>query len=517
MIRTFTIVWGLLRLPLLGLGLYLYRFQVAAWIESAFDLWRVMDAAVYLASTFSTRLLVYAALALALGFWVWLAGKSAIPAGMRHMLAMTAAFAGIYLSFAYVFKTTDPLARSAAVTILLAANTMPHGWFPKRAASGGMMNLVCLAGIGWVEAFFPQMYFLWLADQFRASESVKKWSWLAGIAAAPLLGVFVFVPFDNQRLLTLGEKLHASPSVEKFAQGDFNWLELNAEHGLLYAVGRGTNHLLAFDVNRLDQPPRRSREDIGKTQSFAFNPLRGELYVYKAETAELVYLDALTLETLRSTPVPDLSPGDVWVNWQSGTDTITIASEADLETGTPFFVIDRASGAILAALPLPWIPTNVAFHTKEPIIYFNSFKDTYLAAWDLREHRMTAQTETSPRTDRLVYSPAASEVLVASPLEGAILRYDAGTLEFKGRIKTRLGDRTLSIDSQRNLLLVGNFINNQMQVLDLDTFKVVNRFYIGPWIRTIALDMERGIAYVSTARNLFKVEYAASNLPGGNQ
>jgi hypothetical protein len=508
--RTLPIAWGLLRLPLLGLGLYLFRFRIAAWIESAFELWRVMDVAVYLASTFSTRLFVYAAFVLALGFWVGLAGKPGIPSGMRHTLAMAAAFAGIYSSFAYFFKTTEPLARAAAVTALLAANTVPHGWLAKRAASGGIMNLVCLAGIGWMEALFPQAYFLWLMDQFRAGDSIKKWSWLAGVAVAPLLWVFVLVPFDNQRMLTLGEKLHASPAVEKFAQGDFNWLELNAEHGLLYAVGRGTNHLLAFDVNRLEQPPRRSREDIGKTQSFAFNPLRGELYVYKAETAELVYLDALTLETLRSTPAPDLSPGDVWVNWQSGADTITIASEADLETGTPFFVIDRESGAILATLPLPWVPTNVAFHPEKPILYFNSFKDTYLAAWDMREHRIIAQTETSPRTDRLVYSPAASEVLVASPLEGAILRYDTGTLEFKGRLQSRLGDRTLTIDPQRNLLLVGNFVNNQMQVMDLDTFKVVNRFYIGPWIRTIALDMERGIAYVSTARNLFRVEYAAS-------
>ncbi len=508
--RTLTIAWGLLRLPLLGLGLYLFRFRIAEWIESAFGLWRVMDAAVYLASTFSTRVLVCAALALALGIWVWLAGKPASPSGIRHVLAMGAAFAGIYSSYAYFFKTAHPLERAAAVTIFLAMNTMPYGWFPKRAAAGRIMNLVCLAGIGWMEAFFPQMYFLWLMDQLHVGESVKKKSWLAGIAVAPLLWVVVLVPSDNQRMLTLGEKLHASPSVKKFAQGDFNWLEFNAEHGLLYAVGRGTNHLLAFDVNRLEQPPRRSREDIGKTQSFAFNPLRGELYVYKAETAELVYLDALTLETLRSTPVPDLSPGDVWVNWQSATDTITIASEADVESGTPFFVIDRASGGILAALPLPWVPTNVAFHAEKPMLYFNSFKDTYLAGWDMREYRMIAQTETSPRTDRLVYSPAASEVLVASPLEGAILRYDAATLEFKGRIKTRLGDRTLTIDSQRNLLLVGNFINNQMQVIDLDTFKVVNRFYIGPWIRTIALDMERGIAYVSTARNLFRVEYAAS-------
>ena len=120
-------------------------------------------------------------------------------------------------------------------------------------------------------------------------------------------------------------------------------------------------------------------------------------------------------------------------------------------------------------------------------------------------HEIVQRMETSPRTDRLIFWPGASEALVASPLEGAILRYDAETLEFKGKVNTSFGGRTLTIDSQRNLLLVGNFINNRVQVIDLNTFEPVASFYIGPWIRTIALDVEQGIAYVSTVRNLFKV------------
>jgi hypothetical protein len=505
--RRLTLAWGLLRLPLLGMGLYLFRFQIAELIENTFELWRVMDAAVYSASTFSTRMLVYAAFVLALGGAFRLAGRLNISAGARYGLMLVAAFAGIYISFVYLFKTSDSLARAAAVTVLLAANAMPHDWISKRMSSGGWLNLVCLAGIGLAEALLPQAYVLWLMGHLRAGDSVKRWSWLAGVIVAPLVWVFILVPFDNQRILTLGERLHASPSVEKFAQGDYNWLEFNAEHGLLYAVGRGTNHLLAFDVNRLDEPPRRSREDIGKTQSFAFNPDQQELYAYKAETRELLYLDALTLETLRSTPVPDLSPGDVWVAWQSETDAIIIASEVDYPSGTPLFMFDRAGGEVTASLPLPWEPTNIALHSTEPILYFSSFKDTTLAAWDMREGEIILQTETSPRTDRLVYLKQYDEVWLASPLEGRILRYDAGTLDFKEDIPASLGDRTLTLDSTRNLLLVGNFINNRMRVIDLNTFEHVASYYIGPWIRTIALDEEHGIAYVSTVRNLFKVKY----------
>lgn len=44
-------------------------------------------------------------------------------------------------------------------------------------------------------------------------------------------------------------------------------------------------------------------------------------------------------------------------------------------------------------------------------------------------------------------------------------------------------------------------------MIDLNTDKPIASFYLGPWIRTIALDVEQGIAYVSTVRNLFKVKY----------
>jgi DNA-binding beta-propeller fold protein YncE len=201
----------------------------------------------------------------------------------------------------------------------------------------------------------------------------------------------------------------------------------------------------------------------------------------------------------------------VWVNWQPGTDSITIASEADYEVGIPFVMIDRESGEIIASIPIPLIPTNVAFHPEKDVMYFNSFKDTYLVSWDLKTHEVIKQVETSPNTDRLIYNPDTSEVLVASTMQGAILRYDADTLEYKGKINVSIGDRTMTIDEKRNLMLVGNFINDRVQVIDLKTYKPIASFYIGPWIRTISLDVDNGIAYVSTVRNLFKVRYISNS------
>ena len=499
-------IWSLLRLPIFAAGLYLFRDVISGFIKARIDLRTIIDFAVYSANTFETRFYLYLAAVLALTLGYWLVKKWVALEVHGYFIMLAGTLAVIYASFQFLLLTPNALDRTLVVVALLAINTLPMEWLTKSISGSGIVNFVFLAAVGLSEAIFPQAYVFWLMDKFQRQTSIKKWSWIGGVLIVPIFWLFLLTPYDNQRILTLGEKLHASPAVEKFAAGAYNWVEFDAELHQIFVVGHGTNFLLAFDTDHLNIPPRKS-EDIGKMQSFAYNPERKEIYAYEATKRQLHYIDAMTLETLRSVPVADLAPGDVWVNWQRGTDSITIASEADFETGIPFVMVDRESGVVVASIALPLIPTNVAFHTEKDVMYFNSFKDTYLVSWNLQSHEVMMRTKTSPNTDRLVYNPETNEVLVASTMEGAILRYDADTLEYKGKIKVSVGDRTLAIDTPRNLLLVGNFINNRIQVIDLKTEQRVASFYIGPWIRTISLDVEKGIAYDSTVRHLFKVTY----------
>lgn len=505
--KTVLLIWVFVRLPMLAAGLYLLRFQIATLIEEYIGLGRAVNYAVFYTSTFSTRFIIYLVCVIILALTTWLVKKWETPELSGYNFLLTGIFIALYFLFAILLSTSISPLKIFIATFILAVNTLPEKWLMKWIREGRAINFFFIAGVGLCEAFFSQAYILWLVDKLQWGSSFKKWSWLSGVIIAPLFWVFLLTPYHSEKILTLSEKLHASPAVEKFADGDFNWIEFDARHKLIYAVGRGTNILFAFDAEHLDQPPRTSKVDIGITQSFAFNPDLQELYIYNDSTRRLLYLDALTLELIHSVPVVDIAPGDVWVIWHRGTDSIIIASEADLETGTPFVMINRASGEIIATISLPLIPNQITIHPDKEILYFNTVRDTYLFSWDMNSLVATQHVEISPRTDRLIFSPTTSEVLIAAPLEGAILRYDAETLEFKGTIKASFGDRTLTIDPQRNLLLVGNFINNQVQVIDLKTYEPIASFYIGPWIRTIALDVEQGIAYVSTVRNLFKVQY----------
>lgn len=507
--RATLIAWTVLRLPMLALVLYLARYSLLDLWEKTIGLEHTVGYAVYFLSTFQTRVLLYLGGAAALGVILM---SSTMLAGTEKggfVLRVAGVFLVVLVSSAYLFIVSNALPRALIVTALFALNALPVGWLSNRTGSTKGIGAFLLAGVGLVEALIPQIYFHWLGDRLQIEKRWMKFSPLAGVLVAPLFWIFILTPVDNQRIITLGSRLHPEYAVEKFADGDFNWIEFNPARRELYVVGLDTNFIIAHDVDDLDAAPRKSKSPIDKTQSFAFNPERQEIYIYNIVTRELLYFDTAELKLTRSIPVPGLATGDVWINWNPVTDSITIADETDKADGLSFHHIDRESGTILPGEPLTDIPaTYVVFHPQKPLLYFNSLRSTDLSAWDMRNSEIVLQTQTSPRTERMVFDSNRNELLVASMVEGAVLRYDADTLELKGKIKTSPGDRTLAFDPKRNLLLTGNFIDNRVRVVDLTTQEITESYYLGPWIRTIALDVENGVAYISSIRGLFKLTYA---------
>jgi hypothetical protein len=507
--RATLIAWTVLRLPMLALVLYLARFSLLDLWEQTLGLEHTAAYAVYLLSTFQTRILLYLGGAAALGIILMASTRLAQNDKGGYVLRVAGVFLLVLVSSAYLLIVSNALPRALIVAALFALNALPVGWLSNRTGSTKGIGAFLLAGAGLVEAVIPQIYFHWLGDRLQIEKRWMKFSPLAGVLVAPLFWIFILTPVDNQRIISLGSRLHPEPAVEKFADGDYNWIEFNPARRELYVVGLDTNFILAHDADNLDAPPRRSKTPIDKSQSFAFNPERQEIYIYNNISRELLYFDAVELKVLRVVQLPGMATGDVWIAWNRLTDAIIISSETDRTDGESFIMLDRESGETLATLSPPLIPTAfILFHPNEPVLYFNSFRDTYLVAWNMREYKFDVETKTQPRTDRMAYIPHNDEIMVASSLEGAVLRYDAASLEFRGKIKTSPGDRTLAFDPKRNLLLTGNFIDNRVRVVDLNTHEIVETYYLGPWIRTITLDTENGVAYVSSIRGLFKLTYA---------
>jgi hypothetical protein len=165
--RTSLIAWAILRLPILGLIVYGIRFQIAEFIENSVGLDAVMDFAVYSASTFSTRILLYTGGAVILWLSFWLAGRRTKSHKAAYFLFLAAAFLVIYISFQFLLIVPNALLRSLFITIILAMNTVPYDWLAKRLTDNKFLSSFFIAGIGIAEALVPQSYFFWLSEKIQ--------------------------------------------------------------------------------------------------------------------------------------------------------------------------------------------------------------------------------------------------------------------------------------------------------------------------------------------------------------
>jgi hypothetical protein len=502
--RTALFVWAVLRLPLLLAVLYLGRHGILKAIEARFDIVFLLERAIDILSTPVTRALY--ALVLALVLLTCLALTRRLLPRLALVLTLGCA-AAIVLSSLYA---TGAQRRFAAVPVAILATNLLYsapvvraGW-PARLHDGFM-----LLGVGLAEIFTLRGYLDWLIHRLRGGAPARRLAssrvWLdapavllAGLAAAMLIHRYPLVPVE--RALRM-------PAVAMvLAHGDFNWTEFDQTGRYLYATGPGLPRLLRYRTDDWSAPPFASPVETDGAQAFAYDPGRREIHTFSLKTKNFLSLDADTLVLKRSIPIPNLSPGDPWIVADEQTDTIAVVSEADEQTGVPFVLLDRSTGAIVHTQDLD--PGNVLKHPRTPLLYMSFFRrQTRVLAYDLARRDVVLQAPADPRTERMEFWPSANELLVTSPTESRILRYDADTLAPRGAIRCMFGVRAIAVDDARGLLLCGSLAAGLVAVVDLRQERELARYYLGPWLRTITLDPREPVAYVTSRGALYRLRY----------
>ena len=508
-------IWAALRLPILAIALYLWREQFVYLVEQFIGLEEPTEWAIYFISTFYERIFLFLVFSMTLAGSVILV-KNIRSKLLKYLLPVFTCLILLLVVFAIVPGThlisLKKIFTISCITLVFAVNTIPDTWYTKFITNNPgswISNCIFTVAVGFSEVLLLKPFLLWLLMRLYGWNVVvtginrQLVRWLPIIILVPALAV---LPLSGHSLINLSRTLRADAAVKMFAEGDFNWLDFNSEQNTLYAVGHGTNYIQAYNVNNLEQAPRKSRVETGKAQGFAYNESAKELYVYNPKTNNLLFLNANTLDLVKSIKVPQVAPGDSWIAWDKFSDNIIIASEADQETGFPFVVVNRTTGNVVDTELID--PGNILLNENKPFVYMNFFRRrNELLMYDTQRRQVVKKAPTDKRVDRMAFAARDNEVLVASPLNSTVLRYDANTLESKGKIKTVFGVRTLAVDSLRNLILCGSLVTNMLEVTDLTTHKLISKYYVGPWIRTISLNTKAGVAYVSTNGELFKVQY----------
>lgn len=310
----------------------------------------------------------------------------------------------------------------------------------------------------------------------------------------------------GKKLIRYEQALRSDSDVRQFATGDFNDIVFVARDNRLLVTGHGVSRVLGFDVADLTKRPIKADVKTGFAQAFEFNPADEELYVYNGATRKILVLGARDLTLKRAIDAPDISPGDPWIKYCPLSDTLTIASEADEQKGNPFVVFDRASGKVLDKLDLE--AGNLLKHPDKPILYANFFRRVCgVVAYDLKTRSIVAKAPTDARTDRMAYDPGHGELLMASPAEGRIQRFDALTLEPKGAFKAIAGARNIVVDEANGVMLVASLLTGKVAMMGLKDHEVKREWYLGPWLRSVVIAPGTGTAYVSSQKSLYELHY----------
>ena len=462
--------------------------EVFSWLVHMFGMMNVTIWAISFFSTMPERMLLFFLCSTVLGasFFFTPFFRSSLLQFLLPVVASFVLFFGLYSVFPlheypgrfpidqYFFPGNHPVAVTLALTLLVAIIGAIDRWRPWRRGDN---------------------------DEAKKTGRLIT-GWLPTVVTVSALAVLLMNGWSLRRL---ARTLHADQAVQQFAIGDFNGLEFDGEHGVLFASGHGTDYLLAYNVDALDQAPRTSQVEINGAQAFAYNPGDRELYVFDLETDRLLFLDATALALKKVVPGLQVTHGDAWIVWDRHTGHIVIASEEQEDDGYPTVVVDRMAGKVLYSMELRFL--NAFLHPGKALLYMGFHEKVLAYDTSLRKFVGTFDPGRNRFLERIDMSPEQRELLVAAPGDSAILRLDAETLELKGSIATVFGVRTLAVDPVRNLLLAGSLISNMLEVIDLETKTRVAKYYVGPWLRTIVPDNARGVAYVSSIEGLFRVDY----------
>lgn len=316
--------------------------------------------------------------------------------------------------------------------------------------------------------------------------------------------LLIVLAIGRPAITKLGAALFQDQQTKVITAGNFNWIELDAKNHLLYAVGHDADQVLAFQTDDLSAPPVES-ESLGHlAQSFAFNALANEIYF--PTSSEIIVLDVPTLKIKDRIEIPQLSPGDVWIVWDKQNDQMILSSEADVNSASSFLVVDRKTGEVVSNEPLnAW---NIYLHPDQPILYLGPrFHEYAYYLYNTAKHQIIDTFETGELGDRMILDENRNELLISNPSKGKISRYDPLTFEYLSAIQANWGVRSLAIDSAQNLLFAGSLVDNTLIIIDQTTGKTIRRCWVGPWVRSIVLDTDNRLAYVSTRYELLCIQY----------
>ena len=479
-----------------------------------------VDTAIVVFSTRYERLMLFVLCAGVLAVSVWVERRA--PTNRFRTVLIYGGVCGCSWTALAYCGSTGPAIATMYVAGVFLINSMPCEMLDKllfRPGTKWLATLIFSVGIGVSEVLLFRPFAIWVSRHvWRVRiEPRSRFSELRFVPAVILASALFALQIPYPKLMQLGEALFmdssvrfiAGPKYKLLSKVDLTSLALDESTRRLFVCGNGINAISAYDLDDLKSIPQQSSSQTGFAQYCGYSPLHRELYVHHRREGRFYWIDARDLSVKGTIAVTLRGRGETHIVWNPATDMIVAISESVHPSGEAGVVIDNRSREISSHIKIaPGYLTYPFSHPDEPVVYMDFYAgNNGILKYDLRRRSVVRRAPTDERVDKMAIDIKRNELLVASPVHSRVLRYDASSLEEKSAIDSLFGVRTLAVDSRRDLLICGSLLSNDLEVIDLKTHESLARYRVGPWLREITLDAQRGVAYVSSRFGLYAVRY----------
>ena len=150
-------------------------------------------------------------------------------------------------------------------------------------------------------------------------------------------------------------------------------------------------------------------------------------------------------------------------------------------------------------------PDHAVLDPNRNSFYLCFHIETVIAEHDTNTLELKRTVKVPQLASRMAIDPVTDRLYVSFPAEGVIRVIDLNNFEVVDTVFSFYGVRTIFVDAERRLLFFSG-LPPFMEVRSADDFSLISRLSTPSWIRAMATDPKKPIAYLATFEGLFEMD-----------
>jgi hypothetical protein len=256
-------------------------------------------------------------------------------------------------------------------------------------------------------------------------------------------------------------------------------------------------------------PPRVTRLDV-KTRgadNLVFDP-EDPRTVFVGTVDRLLEVSTRPPLIRRELPLKQSIHNLNFLQYDSGADRLFVSQDF----GREVFVVDRRTLREVARIPCaPRAVTDDVW--VDPVGRQVMVSGTYAVGWRVDTYDLATlarrRTHLWPWDIGFHFStidPEGRRAYLGSTTSGRVRVLDLDTLDPVGEFRLEVGLRNLNFDARRGWVLVGSYFRGNLFVVDARDSRVIGRLFLGPRLRWVEVDRERGTWTATTSVGGFAID-----------